>query len=325
MHVWPLRAIALVVSAGSISARGAGPARAAGRAEKHPRAGERGAGQRAGPGNQHRRQCHPPGCRRMSAGMARMRGACAALAAVALASGLLAACGSSSADSRQSITLYSGQHEQTTDSLVAGFEKATGIHGQRAQRRRGHPRQRDRHRGVALARRRHLHRELAGPRVPPGQGPAAPRSTRPRWRAPQRSTTRPGRLGRGLGAGERAHLQPEPDRAQPAAHLGPRAGRPDVQGQAGDRPRRDRLPAHRHLGRAHLRQSGRADVAGGDQGQRREPHLSGQRDHRRRGQPRRGRVRVVNQYYWYRMRAEIGAAQHPLRRSPTSPHTTPAT
>ena len=27
----------------------------------------------------------------------------------------------------QSITLYSGQHVQTTDSLVAGFEKATGI------------------------------------------------------------------------------------------------------------------------------------------------------------------------------------------------------
>jgi iron(III) transport system substrate-binding protein len=29
--------------------------------------------------------------------------------------------------SGQSITLYSGQHEQTTESLVAGFEKATGI------------------------------------------------------------------------------------------------------------------------------------------------------------------------------------------------------
>jgi iron(III) transport system substrate-binding protein len=62
----------------------------------------------------------------MSAGTARLRGACAALAAAALASGLLAACGSSAADSR-SITLYSGQHEQTTDALVEGFEKATGI------------------------------------------------------------------------------------------------------------------------------------------------------------------------------------------------------
>ena len=40
---------------------------------------------------------------------------------------LLAACGGSSSASGQSITLYSGQHVQTTDSLVAGFEKATGI------------------------------------------------------------------------------------------------------------------------------------------------------------------------------------------------------
>jgi iron(III) transport system substrate-binding protein len=47
-----------------------------------------------------------------------------ALAAAVAAGGLLAACSSSS---DQSITLYNGQHEQTTDALVAGFEKATGI------------------------------------------------------------------------------------------------------------------------------------------------------------------------------------------------------
>jgi iron(III) transport system substrate-binding protein len=40
---------------------------------------------------------------------------------------LLTACGGSPSGSGQSITLYNGQHEQTTDSLVAGFEKATGI------------------------------------------------------------------------------------------------------------------------------------------------------------------------------------------------------
>jgi len=39
----------------------------------------------------------------------------------------LTACGSS-AGSGQSITLYNGQHEQTTDTLVSGFEAATGIH-----------------------------------------------------------------------------------------------------------------------------------------------------------------------------------------------------
>ena len=43
--------------------------------------------------------------------------------------GALAGCGSSGPDpgSAQSITLYSGQHEQTTDGLVTAFEKQTGI------------------------------------------------------------------------------------------------------------------------------------------------------------------------------------------------------
>jgi iron(III) transport system substrate-binding protein len=48
----------------------------------------------------------------------------AAVLAVALAGGLLTACGSSSGPS---ITLYSGQHVATTQALIAGFEKATGI------------------------------------------------------------------------------------------------------------------------------------------------------------------------------------------------------
>ena len=41
-----------------------------------------------------------------------------------VAGGLLAAC---SSPSGRSITLYSGQHVQTTDALVAAFERATGI------------------------------------------------------------------------------------------------------------------------------------------------------------------------------------------------------
>jgi iron(III) transport system substrate-binding protein len=50
-----------------------------------------------------------------------------------LLAGLLAACGGAASGATddsvtsQSITLYNGQHEQTTDALVAGFEKATGI------------------------------------------------------------------------------------------------------------------------------------------------------------------------------------------------------
>jgi iron(III) transport system substrate-binding protein len=50
------------------------------------------------------------------------------LAAVALAGTPLAACGAvSGSGSARSITLYNGQHVQTTNDLVAAFEKATGI------------------------------------------------------------------------------------------------------------------------------------------------------------------------------------------------------
>jgi iron(III) transport system substrate-binding protein len=55
----------------------------------------------------------------------------AVLAVVAVAATVLAGCGASGSPgaggSHDTITLYSGQHQQTTDSLVAGFEKATGI------------------------------------------------------------------------------------------------------------------------------------------------------------------------------------------------------
>ena len=56
-----------------------------------------------------------------------VRRACLVTVGLVLAVLLLAACGGSSSGSAGSITLYNGQHEQTTDSLVAGFEKATGI------------------------------------------------------------------------------------------------------------------------------------------------------------------------------------------------------
>jgi len=57
---------------------------------------------------------------------ARSRGRAGVVVAMALAGGLLAACGSTSG-SGEAITLYNGQHVQTTEALVAGFEKATGI------------------------------------------------------------------------------------------------------------------------------------------------------------------------------------------------------
>jgi len=58
--------------------------------------------------------------------VARVRGlAAAALAAAGLAA--LAACGGSGGGNARSITLYNGQHVQTAQNLVAAFEAATGI------------------------------------------------------------------------------------------------------------------------------------------------------------------------------------------------------
>jgi iron(III) transport system substrate-binding protein len=50
----------------------------------------------------------------------------AIIAAAGLGLGLLTGCGSGSGGKGE-ITLYSGQHQQTTDALIAGFEKQTGI------------------------------------------------------------------------------------------------------------------------------------------------------------------------------------------------------
>ncbi|MCU1491153.1 MAG: hypothetical protein JWM85_2558 [Acidimicrobiaceae bacterium] len=51
----------------------------------------------------------------------------AVLVSSVLAGSLLAACGGSPASTKGSITLYNGQHVQTTQALVSAFEKQTGI------------------------------------------------------------------------------------------------------------------------------------------------------------------------------------------------------
>jgi iron(III) transport system substrate-binding protein len=58
----------------------------------------------------------------------RRRASWAAAAGLAVCCGLLAACGGAAGGSdAQTITLYNGQHVQTADALVSAFEKATGI------------------------------------------------------------------------------------------------------------------------------------------------------------------------------------------------------
>ena len=96
-------------------------------------------------------------------------------ALLALVAGLLTGCVQSSGSGTGlagSLTLYSGQHVQTTDELVHGVREADRHLGERPLGRRGRAGRPDRHRGFPLAGRRVLHRELAAPAVPGLQGPA---------------------------------------------------------------------------------------------------------------------------------------------------------
>jgi iron(III) transport system substrate-binding protein len=61
-----------------------------------------------------------------SARWSRSRRALAALVLVSVSGALLSACANSS-HGGVTLILYNGQHEQTADALIAGFEKATGI------------------------------------------------------------------------------------------------------------------------------------------------------------------------------------------------------
>ncbi len=57
-----------------------------------------------------------------------MRRASAVVAAIVAAGAMLAACGGRADSSGTTITLYNGQHEQTADNLITAFERQTGIH-----------------------------------------------------------------------------------------------------------------------------------------------------------------------------------------------------
>lgn len=71
-----------------------------------------------------------PGQRQLPGSRFVRRGSAVVAAAAVLAAGAaLSACGSSSSGGNgTTITLYNGQHEQTADNLVSAFEQKTGIH-----------------------------------------------------------------------------------------------------------------------------------------------------------------------------------------------------
>ena len=94
-------------------------------------------------------------------------------------------------------------------------------------------------------------------------------------RSPTRQPVRlaAGRLGRGLGAGERAHLQPEPDPEEPAAHPVLQLADPRYKGKLAFAPGETDFQPIVTSVVADLRQA-RRSLAEGDQGERRRPHLS---------------------------------------------------
>ena len=193
-----------------------------------------------------------------------------------------------------SITLYSGQHPQTTPALVAAFERRAGSRVG-AQRRRGRasptswwPRAPTRRPTSSTPRTR---RPSSSSQAKGLLAPVAPAP----WRRSRPGSARPTGdwVGR-VGPGERAWSTTPTScsRGQlPTSVLG--AGRPAVAGKLALAPERDRLPADRHLGRPRLRATrppwrwleGLKANAGG-------PHLPGQRDAGRPGQPRPGRPRA---------------------------------
>ena len=185
----------------------------------------------------------------------------------------------SAAGSKGSITLYSGQHVQTTQALVDGFEKKTGItvnirsddedvladqmvtEGARSPA------------DVFFTENSPPLQFLASKGLLAPIAPSTLAKTPSRFNSPQ---------GKWVGISARVSVLVYNTSMLKASQLPTSAmdlAEPEVEGQARHRRRGDRLPADRHLHRAHLWQRSRADLAQGGQGQRRQqPLLPGQRD-----------------------------------------------
>ena len=233
-----------------------------------------------------------------------------ALVAVAVAVGL-AGCGSSGSSDSSSgpITVYSGQHEQTVAALVAAFEKRTGI--------RSSVRSDD-------------EASLADQIVQEGR-PRRPTSSSPRTRRRSRCSSASGLLapvdaatlartpakyndreGRWVALSARSAMlvyNTDDLQAVAAAEVGARPRRArSGRDKLGIAPERDRLPADRHRGRARYGKAAARHVAQGPEGQRATSTPT-----TRRSSPRstaaRSRSALINHYYWYRLRDEVGKAK----------------
>ena len=206
----------------------------------------------------------------------RMTAATLAVAGLVTAAmtGCSALSGSASTSSSGSITLYSSQHEQTTirdDRRTSPRQTQDQGHG--TGRRRG----RVGHRRCARRARESpadvFYTENSPPLVSLDRESTCWRRSSPApWPVPEPSTTPPERgLGGRVGPGGRDRLQHQGAEGVRPAHLRARPLRPEVEGQAGHRSRRDRLPAHRHVDRQGQGHRVRPAVVEGGQGQRRGP------------------------------------------------------
>ena len=232
-------------------------------------------------------------------------GTCALMTAGAVSTGLAAETGRSGARAG-SITLYSGQHEQTVSKLVADFEKRTGVNvavrsadeatlaNQIIQEGSRSPADvffaENPPALQALA-----ERKLLAP-VPAATLKAVPRARQlalgtPGSRVSARSAVLVYNTGK-IKPGDAAELAARPRQAQ-------------VEGQGRDRPGRDRLPAAGHLDRAAARQASAAMA-----------WLKALKSNAKvyddnelivaavnKGEVATG---LVDHYYWYRLRDEVG-------------------
>ena len=231
---------------------------------------------------------------------------------LALPAGLLVA-GTAAATpagaSGAALTLYSGQHVQTTQALVNAFEKKTGITVNVRFDDEDVLADQIVSRGRPLAGRRVLHRELAAPPVPGLQAPARPDQGVDAGADTLEVQLAERPVGRRLGPGERHRLQ----------HVA-------AQGRASCRPRPCSWPQPKWKGKIAIaggetdfqpivtsvaRTYGNAaalrwlEALKANAGSHQYPDNETIADEVNRGQVALG---IVNQYYWYRERAEIGAS-----------------
>ena len=245
----------------------------------------------------------------------------AAVACGALAAGLPTGCGSGSSDpSGQSITLYSGQHEQTVNGLVSAFEKQTGI--------TVNVRSDDEDTLANLIALQGSHSpadvfytENSPPlRVPQPEGLAVPGEPGHALDGHGQVQLTGRGLGGGLRAGQRTYLQPVADRQEPASHQRDAARRPKYQGKfafaAGET---DFQPIVTSVLKTHGQAATLSWLEGikSNAASHLVPDNETITDEVTRGQVAFG---VINEYYWYRLQAEIGASAMHSQLAYFAPH-----